>query len=127
MRPSPTKHFRSGDGMKVYGLKKCSTCQKALAFLDEKKASVEFFDHQLVPPTLTQIANWSKAVGGWEKLINRAGYTWRGLPISETENLTEARAIELAAQHTSLIRRPLIEHADGTVTVGFTDKVKALF
>ena len=69
----------------------------------------------------------SKAVGGWEKLINRAGYTWRGLPKPETENLTDATAAALAAKHTSLIRRPLIEHPDGTVTVGFTAGVKARF
>jgi arsenate reductase (glutaredoxin) len=113
--------------MKAYGLKKCSTCQKALAFLDEKKVKYVFTDHQETPPSKTQVAAWSKAVGGWEKLINRAGYTWRGLPKEETENLTEAKAVALATKHTSLIRRPLIEHDDGSVTVGFTDKVKALF
>jgi arsenate reductase (glutaredoxin) len=113
--------------MKVYGLKKCSTCQKALTFLADKKRAVDFTDHVETPPSKTQIASWSKAVGGWEKLINRAGYTWRGLSAAETEGLTETKAVALAAKHTSLIRRPVIEHADGTVTVGFTDKVKALF
>jgi arsenate reductase (glutaredoxin) len=113
--------------MKVYGLKKCSTCQKALGFLDEKNVKVVFTDHQESPPSKTQVAAWSKAVGGWEKLINKAGYTWRGLPKADTENLTEAKAVALATANTSLIRRPLIEHADGSVTVGFTNAVKALF
>jgi arsenate reductase-like glutaredoxin family protein len=57
-------------------------------------------------------------------MINRAGYTWRGLPAAETENLTEAKAVTLAVNNPSLIRRPLIEHKDGSVTVGFSDKVK---
>jgi arsenate reductase (glutaredoxin) len=113
--------------MKVYGLNKCSTCQKALAFLDEKKVKVVFTDHQETPPSKAQVAAWSKAVGGSEKLINKAGYTWRGLPKSDTENLTEAKAVALATANTSLIRRPLIEHSDGSVTVGFTNGVKALF
>lgn len=113
--------------MNIYGLKKCSTCQKALAFLDGKKITYRFTDHGETPPSREQVARWSKAVGGWEKLINRAGYTWRGLPSAETENLTEARAVALAVKHTSLIRRPLIEHKDGTVTVGFTAKVQDLF
>ncbi len=113
--------------MRAYGLKKCSTCQKALTLLADKKIAVEFIDHQETPPGKFQVAAWSKAVGGWEKLINRAGYTWRGLPASETADLTEAKAVELATKHTSLIRRPLIEHADGSVTVGFTTKVQGLF
>jgi arsenate reductase len=71
-----------------------------------------------------QVGKWSKALGGWEKMINRAGYTWRGLPASQTENLTEAKAVALAVKNPSLIRRPLIEHKDGSVTVGFSDKVK---
>lgn len=113
--------------MKAYGLKKCSTCQKALEFLAEKKVKVLFTDHGETPPTKEQVAQWSIALGGWEKMINRSGYTWRGLPKSKTSNLTEARAVALAMKHTSLIRRPLIEHDDGSVTVGFAPKVKALF
>ena len=113
--------------IKAYGLKKCSTCQKALEFLAEKKVDVEFSDYSVENPTQDQVTKWSKAVGGWEKMINRAGYTWRGLPASETEGLTEAKAVKLVMEHTSLIRRPLIEHEDGSVTVGFTTKVKELF
>lgn len=113
--------------MKAHGLRKCTTCQKALAFLSEKKKNVVFTDHKETPPTKQQVAAWSKAVGGWEKLINRSGYTWRGLPKTETENLTEAKAVELAVQHSSLIRRPVIEHDDGTVTVGFTKSVQERF
>ncbi len=113
--------------VQAYGLKKCSTCQKAADWFKEKKIAFELTDYSQEPLTKEQVAKWSKAVGGWEKLINRAGYTWRGLPKSATEDLTEAKAVQLALKHTSLIRRPLIEHADGTVTVGFSEKVKALF
>jgi arsenate reductase (glutaredoxin) len=112
---------------KAYGLTKCSTCQKALDWFKENKIKVSFTDHTETPPTKDQVATWSKALGGWEKMINRAGYTWRGLPKSETENLTEAKAVALAVKNTSLIRRPLIEHKDGTITVGFSDKVKKMF
>jgi arsenate reductase-like glutaredoxin family protein len=38
--------------------------------------------------------------------------------------LTDSKAVQLALDHPSLIRRPLIEHGDGTVTVGFSDKVR---
>ena len=113
--------------MKAYGLKKCSTCQKALAYLTERKVALVFTDHSETAPDEAQVAGWSKALGGWEKMINRAGYTWRGLAKSETENLTEADAVTLAVKYPSLIRRPLIEHDDGSVTVGFTDKVTKLF
>jgi arsenate reductase (glutaredoxin) len=109
--------------MKLYGLKKCSTCQKATDWLDGKKIKYSFTDYKETPLNKEQVAAWSKALGGWDKMINRAGYTWRGLPPSETQELTEAKAVALALKHPSLIRRPLIEHADGCVTVGFSKKV----
>jgi Spx/MgsR family transcriptional regulator len=111
--------------MKIFGLHKCSTCQKALTWFDENNLGHHFTDVKEAPLDSTQVAKWSMAVGGWEKLINRAGYTWRGLPSAETSNLTEEKAIALALRNPSLIRRPLIEHADGSITVGFSDKVRS--
>jgi len=110
--------------LKLFGLKKCTTCQKAMDYLDKKKKAYDFSDVKEDKLSKEQVAKWSKALGGWEKMINRAGYTWRGLPAAETENLTEAKAVTLAMKNPSLIRRPLIEHRDGSVTVGFSDKVK---
>jgi arsenate reductase (glutaredoxin) len=110
--------------LKLFGLRKCTTCQKAMDYLDKQKTAYSFSDVKEDTLSKDQVAKWSKALGGWEKMINRAGYTWRGLPAAETENLTEAKAVSLAVKNPSLIRRPLIEHKDGSVTVGFSDKVR---
>ena len=112
--------------LKLYGLSKCSTCQKAIDWLDEHKIKHSFSDVKEDLVTKDQVAHWSKALGGWEKMINRAGYTWRGLPPEKTANLTEAKAVALAVANPSLIRRPLIEHKDGSVTVGFSKKIQEL-
>ena len=112
--------------LKIYGLAKCSTCQKALKWLDDEKIGYSFTDYKDNPLGKDQVARWSKALGGWEKMINRAGYTWRGLPASETKGLTEAKAVALALKNPSLIRRPLIEYKDGSVTVGFSKKTQEL-
>lgn len=110
--------------LKVYGLKKCTTCQKAVAWLDVNKVKNRFSDVREAPVTKEQVARWSKALGGWEKLINRGGFTWRGLPESERENLTEAKAVALATKYPALIRRPLMELADGSVMTGFSKKIQ---
>lgn len=112
--------------LRLYGLRKCSTCQKAVKWLADHKRPHSFSDVRETPPTRDQLAVWSKKLGGWEKLVNRAGYTWRGLAPSETADLTEAKAVALAVKYPSLIRRPLIEHEDGSVTVGFSKKVQEI-
>jgi Spx/MgsR family transcriptional regulator len=110
--------------LKLFGLRNCATCRKAVSWLDGKKVAYDFTDVKEDGVDTAQVAKWSKALGGWEKLINRAGFTWRGLPKSATANLTEAKAVALAVKNPSLIRRPLIEHSSGAVTTGFSDKVK---
>jgi arsenate reductase (glutaredoxin) len=113
--------------IKAWGLKKCDTTMKAVDYIKAQEVEVLFTDYSVDKPSVAQIEKWAKAVGGWEKLINRSGYTWRGLDPSETQDLDDKKAAKLAAAHTSLIRRPLIEHEDGSVTAGFPPKVKALF
>jgi arsenate reductase (glutaredoxin) len=112
--------------LNIYGLTKCSTCQKALTWLDDEGVAYKFSDVKDNPLEAKQVAKWSKALGGWEKMINRAGYTWRGLAASETAGLTEAKAVALAVKNPSLIRRPLVEYKDGSVSVGFSEKTRGL-
>jgi Spx/MgsR family transcriptional regulator len=112
--------------LKLYGLSKCSTCQRTIDWLDAHKIKHSFSDVKDNPVTKDQVAQWSKALGGWEKMINKAGYTWRGLSSEKTAKLTEAKAVALAVENPSLIRRPLIEHKDGSVTVGFSKKIQEL-
>ena len=111
--------------MKLYGLNKCTTCQKAIVWLDQRKIAHSSSDVRDTPITKDQVAAWSKTLGGWETMINRGGFTWCGLPAAETASLNETKAVALAVQHPALIRRPLIEHADGRVTVGFSKQVMA--
>lgn len=110
--------------LKIYGLKKCTTCQKALAHFDDSGVAYRFTDVKEVGVTDEQVRGWMAALGGWEKLVNRAGYTWRGLPEEARSGLDDAKAARLVVAHPSLIRRPLIE-AGSSVTVGFSEKVRS--
>ena len=112
--------------LKVFGLNKCSTCQKAVAWLGENDLKHDFSDVKESPLDSAQVFKWSVALGGWEKMINRAGITWRGLSPADTANLTDKKAVALVLRNPSLIRRPLIERADGSVTVGFSEKLRGL-
>ena len=110
--------------LKVYGLQKCSTCQKAEDWLKDNKLAYRFIDVKEDGIDKDQVKGWIKAVGGWEKLVNRAGYTWRGIPEDQRTDLTEAGAVKLILANPSLIRRPLSENK-GEVSVGFSEKTRS--
>lgn len=105
-----------------YSLKTCDTCRKAIKALESAGADLKIVDVRADGVTKKQIETWVKSVG-WEKLLNKASTTWRGLDDSDKEGVNEKRAVALMAVHPTLIKRPVIE-ANGKVYVGWSDATK---
>lgn len=106
--------------MNLYGIPNCSTVKKARAWLDARGISHAFHDYkkQGVPEDLLRAA---MAQLGWEKLVNRAGPTWRNLPDDIKTGVTDAEsALAVMRSHPSLIKRPLLT-LDGRFEAGFTE------
>jgi len=101
----------------LHGIKNCDTVKKARAWLEAKDVAYRFRDYKVEPPTRAELEAWAKHLG-WEKLLNRAGTTFRKLPDGEKADLTEAKAVALMLAHPSAIRRPLVESPKGRL-LGF--------
>lgn len=102
---------------KVYGLKNCDTCRKAMKWLAAEGFESQLHDIRKDGLEAAQVAFWARAVG-WELLLNRRGTTWRGLDDAEKEDLTEAKAIALMEAAPALMKRPIFV-SDKNVHVGF--------
>ncbi|QTD44591.1 ArsC family reductase [Ottowia testudinis] len=103
----------------LYGIPNCDTVKKARAWLTERGVAHGFHDFkkQGVPPD--HLGRWL-AAAGWEHVLNRRGTTWRQLDAAAQAAVTDAAsAAALLVEQPSAIKRPVVEWADGTVTVGF--------
>jgi Spx/MgsR family transcriptional regulator len=103
----------------LYGIPNCDTVKTARAWLAQHKADYAFHDFKKAGVPADRLDAWMRAAG-WEKLLNRKGSTWRKLdPTTQLQagNAEGARALMLAQP--SVIKRPVVEWPDGTVTVGF--------
>lgn len=103
----------------LYGIPNCDTVKKARAWLQAERGAAEFHDFKKagVPPA--RLDAWLAKLG-WERLLNRNGTTWRKLDETRRQavvDLPSARALLL--EEPSLIKRPVVEWADGSITVGF--------
>ena len=102
---------------KLYGIPNCDTVKKARAWLDANGVVYAFHDYKKVGIAEDQLRAWVQQVG-WERLLNRAGTTFRKLPDADKADLDEGRAIALMLAQPSMIKRPVVEH-DGPLLVGF--------
>lgn len=100
--------------MKIYGLKNCDTCRKALKALPNAEL-------QDVRDTPLEADFLSLALQQFdEKLINTRSTTWRGL--SEDERARPP--LELLRAHPALMKRPLIQTSKGDLLLGWTRDVQ---
>jgi Spx/MgsR family transcriptional regulator len=106
----------------LYGLAKCSTCQKALAWLSDQGVACQLIDYRDNPLSPQALCEFASALGGWEKLVNRASMTWRQLTDVQRQAASDEQWLALIAQFPALVRRPLTVLADGTVISGFSEK-----
>lgn len=114
--------------VKIYEYKKCSTCQKALKFLDKESVTYERIPIVEQPPSLGELKRmleYIKADGGsFKNLFNTSGVQYRELKISDKikNGLTETEALKLLASNGKLIKRPFLLTAK-TGVVGFKPDV----
>lgn len=101
----------------LYGIPNCDTVKKARVWLDARGVSYAFHDYKKAGADAAQLARWCTAAG-WEKVLNRAGTTFRKLPESDRADLDAAKAVALMAANPSCIKRPIVEHSGGLL-VGF--------
>jgi arsenate reductase len=100
--------------VKVYEYKNCSTCQKALKFLDAQGVKYErlpIVDRPPSPTELKQMLAYLKQMGGsFKNLFNTSGQQYRELKIGDRikAGMTEAEAIDLLARNGKLIKRPFL-------------------
>lgn len=111
----------------LYGLVKCSTCQKALAWLSDQGVACQLIDYRDNPLDPKALCEFAQALGGWEKLVNRASMTWRQLTDEQRQAASDAQWLALIAQFPTLVRRPLTVLSDGTVISGFSEKKFKLY
>ena len=103
----------------VYGIPNCDTVKKARAWLDGRGIGYTFHDYKKLGADPAKLVAW-QAQAGWEKIINRAGPTFRKLPEADKEGLDAARAVRLMVANPSCIKRPIVEYPGGLL-VGFKD------
>ena len=108
--------------IKIYEYAGCSTCKKALKYLDAGKKKYERVPIVEQPPTVSELKamlGYLKASGKtFKNLFNTSGEQYRALKIGDRirAGMTEQEAIELLSKNGKLIKRPFVLTDKGGAT-----------
>ena len=101
---------------------KCTTCQKAKKWLDDKGIAYDLRDIKQSPPTKDELAAWHKQSGlPTKKLFNTSGLLYKTLELkTKLPSMTEDEMLCMLATNGMLVKRPLLI-GSGFVLVGFKE------
>ena len=101
---------------------KCTTCQKAMKWLDDNQIEYEFRDIKLDNPTLNELTEWYKESGfTLKKFFNTSGLLYKSLDLkNKIPTMTDAEMLDLLSTDGMLVKRPLLV-GDDFVLVGFKE------
>jgi arsenate reductase len=109
--------------LKVYAYSKCSTCRKALRWLDEREIEYELVDIVQKPPSKKELTSALSLSGlPLPKLFNASGQSYReGNWSQRLKTVSQSEAIDALSKDGKLVKRPLVL-GDGFSLVGFDEK-----
>ena len=99
---------------------KCTTCQKAKAFLDERGVPYEARDIKLENPTAEELRGWWEKSGmPLKKFFNTSGLQYKALGLKDKlPDMDDRQRFELLATNGMLVKRPLLIGEDFALPVG---------
>ena len=105
----------------LYGIPNCDTVKKARTYLDGRGIAYHFHDYKKAGVEIADLKRWAEEIG-WEKLLNKAGTTFKKLPDIEKTGIDEGKAIALMLANPSMIKRPVVE-GGRALLVGFQSEI----
>lgn len=102
---------------------KCTTCKKAMKFLDDNAVSYEIRDIKEDNPSLDELKAWYKKSGlPLKRFFNTSGLLYKSLGLKDKlPSMGEDEQLELLSTDGMLVKRPLLV-SDDFVLTGFKEQ-----
>ena len=102
---------------------KCTTCQKAQAWINEKGLEYEVRNIKEENPSYDEIKNWYEKSGlDIKRFFNTSGLLYKSMDLkNKLPSMTEEEKLKLLATDGMLVKRPILI-GDDFVLVGFKEK-----
>ncbi len=101
---------------------KCTTCKKALKWLDDQEIAYETREIKEKNPTKEELKKWYQKSGlPLKRFFNTSGNLYKELSLKDKlPHMTEEEQLELLATDGMLVKRPLVVAENGVLT-GFKE------
>ena len=108
--------------MKLFSYSSCSTCRKAIKWLEHNDIAFELIDILKIPPLKEMLISASELYGDRKYLLNTSGAVYRSIGSKVVKKMTDKEFFEKLFVEPKLIKRPFLFKSNKCLLVGFKEE-----
>tara|TARA_Y100001968_G_scaffold297622_1_gene306872 strand:- start:276 stop:623 length:348 start_codon:yes stop_codon:yes gene_type:complete len=108
--------------LKLFSYSSCSTCRRAIRWLESNEIVFELIDILDKPPSKEMFISASELYGNRKYLLNTSGVIYRSIGSDVVKKMTDNEFFEKLFQEPRLIKRPFLYKPNKTFLVGFKEE-----
>ena len=105
--------------MKLFSYPSCSTCRRAIKWLENNDIVFELIDLLKSPPSKEMLVSASEVYGDRKYLLNTSGLVYRSIGSDVVKKMTDNELFEQLCTEPRLIKRPFLYKSNKCLLVGF--------
>ena len=109
----------------VYSFSKCSTCRRAIKWLEVNRIKYDLKDIVSTPPGEEILIKAISQLGNRKLVFNTSGLSYRQLGAATIKAMSDSEALEALNSDGKLIKRPFLVYNKSKVLVGFKEEIWA--
>ena len=108
--------------MKFFSYASCSTCSRAIKWLENNDISFKLIDLLKSPPSKEMLILASEVYGDRKYLLNTSGVAYRSIGSGVVKNMNDKEFFEQLIMEPRLIKRPFLYKSSKFFLVGFKEE-----
>tara|TARA_B100001109_G_scaffold217271_1_gene187009 strand:+ start:429 stop:776 length:348 start_codon:yes stop_codon:yes gene_type:complete len=108
--------------LKLYSYYSCSTCRRAIKWLENNDIVFELIDILKYPPSKEMLISASELYGDRKYLLNTSGVMYRSIGSDIVKKMTDNEFFEKLCIEPKLIKRPFLYKSTKSFLVGFKEE-----
>ena len=108
--------------MKLYSYYLCSTCRRAIKWLENNDLAFELIDLLKLPPSREMLVSACELYGNRKYLLNTSGVAYRSIGPNVVKKMTDNELFEQLLIEPRLIKRPFLCISSNSYLLGFKEE-----
>jgi len=106
----------------LFSYSKCSTCRRAIKWLENHEIAFELIDLLKSPPTKEMLISASELYGHRKYLLNTSGVIYRSIGSEVVKKMSDEELFEQLFIEPRLIKRPFFFKSNTCFLIGFKEE-----